>query len=119
MAQSQGYFKRIGYQPVDGLDREEIDDKVIELVGAKLATDNANGYSDVTLDVSSDLLRKQVTLIGSWTFSIVGLMECARFVADRNIAVDKVFTNTWRLDQAEEAYNLWDQQTSEKGVSVM
>ncbi len=74
---------------------------------------------DVTLDVSGDLLRKQVTLIGSWTFSIVGLMECARFIADRNIPVDQIFTDTWRLDQAEEAYRLCDQQTSGKGVFLM
>ena len=37
----------------------------------------------VTLDVSPDLLRRQVTLIGSWTFSTVGQAECARYVADR------------------------------------
>ena len=36
---------------------------------------------DVTLDVSNDLLRRQVTLIGSWTFSKHGQAECANFVA--------------------------------------
>ncbi|MGH7683925.1 MAG: zinc-dependent alcohol dehydrogenase family protein, partial [Vulcanimicrobiaceae bacterium] len=46
---------------------------------------------DVTLDVSPDLLRRQVTLIGSWTFSIVGHAECARFVADRKIDVEALF----------------------------
>ncbi len=74
---------------------------------------------DVTLDVSGDLLRKQITLIGSWTFSIAGLMECARFIAERDIEVDKIFTDTWQLDQAEEAYNLFDKQTSGKGVFLM
>ena len=70
----------------------------------------------VTLDVSNDLLRRQVTLIGSWTFSTVGQAECARYVADRGIDVDRLFTHRWRLDQAEEAYRLFDQQTSGKGV---
>ncbi len=37
----------------------------------------------VTLDVSPDLLRRQVTLVGSWTFSKQGQAECAEFVADR------------------------------------
>jgi len=32
---------------------------------------------DVTLDVSPDMLRRQVTLIGSWTFSANGMQECA------------------------------------------
>jgi threonine dehydrogenase-like Zn-dependent dehydrogenase len=70
----------------------------------------------VTLDVSNDLLRRQVTLIGSWTFSTVGQAECARYVADRGIAVDRLFTHRWRLDRAEEAYRLFDAQTAGKGV---
>lgn len=70
----------------------------------------------VTLDVSNDLLRRQVTLIGSWTFSTVGQAECARYVADREVEVDRLFTHRWKLDQAEEAYRLFDTQTSGKGV---
>jgi threonine dehydrogenase-like Zn-dependent dehydrogenase len=70
----------------------------------------------VTLDVSNDLLRRQVTLIGSWTFSTVGQAECARYVADRGIDLDRLFTHRWTLDQAEEAYRLFDRQTEGKGV---
>ncbi len=71
---------------------------------------------DVTLDVSNDLLRRQVTLIGSWTFSTVGQAECARYIADRGIDVDALFTHRWKLDQAAEAYELFDRQSSGKGV---
>ncbi len=71
---------------------------------------------DVTLDVSPDLLRRQVTLIGSWTFSTVGQAECATFIADRKIDVDRLFTDRWTLEQAGEAYGLFDKQTSGKGV---
>jgi threonine dehydrogenase-like Zn-dependent dehydrogenase len=71
---------------------------------------------EVTLDVSSDLLRRQVTLIGSWTFSTAGQAECAQYIADRGIDVDKLFTETWKLDQAVEAYQLFDKQNSGKGV---
>jgi len=70
----------------------------------------------VTLDVSPDLLRRQVTLVGSWTFSKQGQAECAEFVADEKIDVEKLFTHRWRLDQAEEAYKLFDTQTTGKGV---
>ena len=70
----------------------------------------------VTLDVSPDLLRRQITLVGSWTFSTQGQADCAEFVADHGIAVDELFTHRWRLDQAEEAYRLFDTQTSGKGV---
>lgn len=70
----------------------------------------------VTLDVSSDLLRRQVTLMGSWTFSTVGQADCARYIADRDIDIDRLFTHRWKLEQAEEAYKLFDAQTSGKGV---
>jgi threonine dehydrogenase-like Zn-dependent dehydrogenase len=73
----------------------------------------------VTLDVSADMLRRQVTVIGSWTFSTVGQAECARFIADRGIDVDALFTQRWRLDQAEEAYRLFDTQETGKAVFVM
>jgi threonine dehydrogenase-like Zn-dependent dehydrogenase len=70
----------------------------------------------VTLDVSPDLLRRQITLVGSWTFSTMGQADCAQFVADYKIAVDKLFTHRWRLEQADEAYRLFDTQTTGKGV---
>lgn len=73
----------------------------------------------VSIDVSSDMLRRQVTLIGSWTFSTIGQAECAQFIADRGIDVDSIFTDRWSLDQAVEAYKLFDQQTSGKGVFLM
>ena len=59
---------------------------------------------------------RQVSVIGSWTFSTVGQADCARYIADRGIKVDNLFTHTWKLEQAEEAYKLFDAQTSGKGV---
>ena len=73
---------------------------------------------DVTLDVSNDLLRRQVTIIGSWTFSKHGQAECADFVADKKLEVDKLFTHKWSLDQADEAYKLFDKQSDGKGVII-
>lgn len=75
--------------------------------------------SNVTIDVSPDMLRKQLTIIASWTFSTVGQADCAEFVADRKIKVDDLFTQRWKLDQADEAYKLFDTQTTGKGVFVM
>jgi threonine dehydrogenase-like Zn-dependent dehydrogenase len=70
----------------------------------------------VTLDVSPDLLRRQVTLAGSWTFSKQGQAECAEFVADRSVDVERLFTHRWKLEQAEDAYKLFDTQTTGKAV---
>jgi threonine dehydrogenase-like Zn-dependent dehydrogenase len=74
---------------------------------------------DVKIDVSPDMLRKQLTVIGSWTFSTIGQADCARFVTDRKIDVDALFTHRWTLDQADEAYRLFDTQTTGKGVFLM
>jgi threonine dehydrogenase-like Zn-dependent dehydrogenase len=73
---------------------------------------------DVTIDVSRDMLRKQLTLIGSWTFSAMGQLECARFVADNRIDLDAIFSHRWKLEQADEAYRVFDTQSTGKGVII-
>ena len=74
---------------------------------------------EVTIDVSPDMLRRQATVIASWTFSTVGQADCAQFIIDRGIKVDDLFTETWTLDQAEQAYTLFDQQNTGKGVFLI
>ena len=71
---------------------------------------------EVTLEVSPDMLRRQLTLIGSWTFSKHGQADCARFVVEHDIDVERLFTHRFKLDQAEAAYQLFDRQTTGKGV---
>jgi threonine dehydrogenase-like Zn-dependent dehydrogenase len=70
-----------------------------------------------TVEVGA-IMRRQITVFGSWTFSNVGQGECARFIADRNIAADRIFTDRWRLDQGVEAYQKVDGQKGGKGVFI-
>ena len=72
---------------------------------------------DVTIDVSNDMLRRQVTVVGSWTFSKNGQVDWAEFVAERKIEVDALFTHKFKLDEADAAYKLFDTQTTGKGSS--
>ena len=65
------------------------------------------------------VLRKQLRIIPSWTMSLQGHQACADFVVERNIDLDRIFTNRWSLEQAEEAYRLFNQQSSGKGVFLM
>jgi threonine dehydrogenase-like Zn-dependent dehydrogenase len=74
---------------------------------------------DVTINVSPDMLRKQLTIIGSWTFSAMGQAECARFVVDNKIDLEKIFSHRWKLDQAAEAYRVFDTQSTGKGVIAL
>jgi threonine dehydrogenase-like Zn-dependent dehydrogenase len=71
---------------------------------------------EVTIDVSNDMLRRQVTIIGSWTFSVSGQAECTQFIVDNDIDVDALFTDRYTLSQAEEAYTKFDRQQTGKGV---
>lgn len=72
----------------------------------------------VTIDVSNEMNRKQLSLFGSWTFSKNGQAACAHFVSERKIDVDRLFTHSWPLSQAVAAYQLFDTQTTGKGFLV-
>ncbi|MSQ54966.1 MAG: iditol 2-dehydrogenase [Betaproteobacteria bacterium] len=138
LARAKEFGADVCIQPAEGLDVVKAIRDLTHGRGADLSLDTSSAPSaraqavrcvrtwgkacyvgegdSVTLDVSPDLLRRQVTLIGSWTFSTVGQAACAQFVADRGIDVDKLFTHRWKLSQAEEAYRLFDTQTAGKGV---
>jgi threonine dehydrogenase-like Zn-dependent dehydrogenase len=64
------------------------------------------------------MLRRQITIIASWTFNTVGQAECARFIADRKVPLKRLLTHRYKLDDAAAAYKLFDTQTTGKGVFV-
>jgi threonine dehydrogenase-like Zn-dependent dehydrogenase len=74
---------------------------------------------DVTINVSPDMLRRQMTIIGAWTFSTVGQAECAQFIVERNIPVDRIYTDRWTLEEASKAYERFDRGSGGKGVFVI
>jgi threonine dehydrogenase-like Zn-dependent dehydrogenase len=71
-----------------------------------------------TFDVSQHLLRRQLTIHASWTFSVTGQAECARFIVDKKLPLKKLLTHRFKLEEAEAAYKLFDTQTTGKGVFV-
>ena len=73
----------------------------------------------VTLEPSPDIIHRHLTLYGSWTFPNVGIEECARFVVDRSVPLARLITHRFRLDQAAEAFQLFDGGASGKCVFVM
>src|SRR5439155_215646 len=54
-----------------------------------------------TFEMTPDVIHKQLTMYGSWTFSTVMLAECARFAVDRNVPLRKVFTESFTLERAD------------------
>ena len=69
-----------------------------------------------TFDISQQMLRRQLTIHASWTFSAMGQAECARFVVDKKIPLKTIFTHRFKLEEADQAYRLFDTQTTGKGV---
>jgi len=73
---------------------------------------------NTTFDISQQMIRRQLTIHASWTFSAIGQEECAKFVAEKKIPLKKLLTHRFTLDQAEAAYKLFDTQTTGKGVFI-
>ena len=73
---------------------------------------------DVKFDVT-DLLRRQLTLLGSWTFNKALQFECARFVSKHSLPINKLFTHVFKQSEASKAYRVFDTQTTGKGVFVL
>jgi threonine dehydrogenase-like Zn-dependent dehydrogenase len=46
------------------------------------------------------------------------MARCADFVVQRGVDVDALFTDRWKLTDYVEAYELFDKQTSGKGVFI-
>ena len=73
----------------------------------------------VTLNVSRDVIHKHLTIYGSWTFGTVGMAECAQFIVDRGLPLARLITHRFPLDQAVEAFRIFDTGTTGKCVFVM
>jgi len=57
-------------------------------------------------------------MVRSWTGNSAKLADCIRYIADHGLEVDKLFTDRWTFDQAEEAYKSFDKQAGGKGVFI-
>lgn len=70
----------------------------------------------VTLEVSTDIIRRQLNMLGSWTFSKTGQDDCARFISQHKVPVDRLITHRFKLEDGPAAYQLFDQQKMGKGM---
>lgn len=73
---------------------------------------------NLNIDGMKDLIAKQRTIVGSYTFSFAGMGDCSKFIAKHGVNLDLLFSDKWCLDQAEEAYVDFDKQAGGKGVFV-
>ena len=73
---------------------------------------------EVTLEPSPDIIHRHLTLYGSWTVSIPGMAETARFVVERNVPLQSMVTARVAIDDAPAAYERFDKQDTGKMVIV-
>ncbi|WP_449355175.1 zinc-dependent alcohol dehydrogenase family protein [Virgibacillus natechei] len=64
---------------------------------------------NVEIDVSNQIIHKQLTLIGSWVYSLSDLMELIEFVSkEEDLPLEDLITHRFTLDEAEEAMKIAD-----------
>jgi propanol-preferring alcohol dehydrogenase len=74
---------------------------------------------ETTIRPSDQLIRKQLTLFGSWYFGIAEYADILRTIETHKIDLERLATHTFRLDQAETAFRLFDERKTEKAVFVL
>ena len=73
-------------------------------------------HGTATFDMTPDIIHRQLTIHGCWTFNPLLMAECARFAVDRKVKLGQVFTDAFTLEQAEEAYRRVEARQMGKGV---
>jgi (R,R)-butanediol dehydrogenase / meso-butanediol dehydrogenase / diacetyl reductase len=68
------------------------------------------------VNVTDDIIRGQLTVLGSWTFSTVGQADCAEFCVAHALPVEDLFTHRFRLAEAPRAYAMFDKRETGKAV---
>lgn len=77
------------------------------------------GESRVTeIKPSDQFIRKLLTVIGGWYFPRSDWDEIVRFVVDREIPVEALISHDFSLEQAEEAFGMFDRRETEKAIFV-
>jgi propanol-preferring alcohol dehydrogenase len=70
------------------------------------------------LNPSDQFIRKLLTVIGGWYFPIWQWPEITRFVVERNVDVGAMITHRFPIEDAAEAFRMFDQRLTEKAVFV-
>ena len=72
-----------------------------------------------SIDINQDVIFKVAEIYGSWTFSKAELLEISRFMIDAKVPLENLITHRFALDQAVEAFQLFDGATTGKCVFEM
>ena len=74
---------------------------------------------ELTIRPSEQLIRKQLTVMGSWYFGIAEYDDILKIIDAAKIDLEKLATHTFSLDEAETAFRLFDERKTEKAVFLL
>ncbi len=70
------------------------------------------------INPSDQIIRKLLTVIGGWYFPLYEWPEITRFVISRKLPVESLVTHTFSIDDAADAFGMFDRRETEKAVFV-
>lgn len=73
---------------------------------------------ETTINPSEQMIRKLLTVIGAWYFPLYEYDEIARFIMRHKLPVEDLITHRFSIDDAPEAFRMFDQRETEKAVFV-
>ena len=76
-------------------------------------------FVDDSIAVSELLIHKQITLYGSWVTSLRHMEDLLQHLVRWQLRPETIVTHRFRLDQADEAYQIADQGAAGKVCIVM
>jgi propanol-preferring alcohol dehydrogenase len=74
---------------------------------------------DVRIDVSQQIIHKQLVVIGSWVFGVYELGQIVTYVADHGIDLESLVTDVFDIEDAQQAFEIADGAASGKVVITM
>ena len=63
---------------------------------------------DTTIKISNQIIHKQLTVKGSWTFGIDELENAAKHIVDKNVPIEQIITHKFTLKEIAQAYEIFE-----------
>ncbi len=74
--------------------------------------------AETTIKPSDQMIRKQLTVFGSWYFGMDEYEDILALISRHGIDLERLATHTFDLQDAERAFRMFDQRETEKAVFV-